>query len=405
MTVSIQAQNVLSDTASLLKEIKRADKYMQARYPVAIQTAMAAARDRYETLDPRFNISIAATEKHTHYKCEAKEDIPFTMTFGGPPDEFSQRMESLFGRGLPTTFESGQIEVAGSPLIEDVVKRATTIQIARKTPMAARLIAIDSSDREINAMDLPLGSLEGGPLESRFECHTVGRVFVAKVTVSTETAAPRMRIVFQYSIEFDQWIGKPVLHLPFFGPIHDLFEALSNAASLRIEFSSLGQYVVDDIIPSPDLSCLAHLRLLWKVREIAKRLGLNPKLPSSLGAAEIEEIALLYWMLLDRTPRDGSTVSIKTMIAREEFSSLEESFTREGGLGSLALDRGIQPYPFLGQDVIIGHVVYGFTEMKCLADLTAIQRNLADETVETVPVDWSGTEESLWTVDLSDCET
>src|SRR5438132_8046437 len=122
VAIRVPQQNDLRDIAALRKAVQAANEFMAALYPPSIKKSIKAQQLRLESLDPRFSIQIDVIQGQEHVTVLAKEQVEGTIAFKGEPEAVAHKMESLFGRGLPTSFCPGEIEATGSPLFAEAFK-------------------------------------------------------------------------------------------------------------------------------------------------------------------------------------------------------------------------------------------------------------------------------------------
>lgn len=244
-TIRISPANLMSNTSKLREAVTEANEFMCALYPASVPNAFANEHRRLESLDPRIEIDMTASEREAHCRLRAKESVKLQLSFEGREPHLSDKMDMLWNRGLPTSFGPGEIEVSGSALMERVFSNPGVLQIANRIEAALRISAIGSTADEVAAVDFQMGIVESSPKECRFSGNLAGEIIRLNLTLPFDSSSPNQTIVFTFTVNFQSWVGRPILHLPYFSQCYSLFHAISDGARPKLNLSSLGNEIFE----------------------------------------------------------------------------------------------------------------------------------------------------------------
>ena len=409
VTIHIPATNLMSNTTKLRNAVMEADAYMRSLYPSSVQNALSAERRRLQSLDPRIEVYMEASEHEAHCSLRAKEPIKLELTFKGPEPDMSEKMDSLWNRGLPTAFGRGEIEVSGSALMEHVFATPGVLQVANQIPASLHISAIGVSGEEIAAIEFQAGILEGAPKECRFIGSLAGEIIRLGLTLPLDSSASSQPITFTFAVNFQSWVGRPIQQLPYFSQCYGLFRAIADGAKPRLVLSSLGNPIFDGFMQTEQFeefeSIEEWLRPIHRFRQVAQHFEINPSFPERASARELEHIALVYWMLFDRSPRSGERMQFAISISQEGAIHFLESASAADDHGPLTLGDTTPEFEIFGERVAVGPLNISLTTSHLLSGRDDIRHQLGDAGENgRITIEWEGTPDSLMSVEFSEPE-
>lgn len=407
VTILLPLTNKLSNTASLSKAIRAADRRMAELHPAAIEGAIRSERLRIESLDPRFRVEIKATEEGSHHILHAKEPVSFTITFQGERNVMDAKIHDLFGRGVPAEVQPGEVQIQGSPLLEGLFERGGTLHVSRIIDCTIDLVARNAARVEIARVAAIPAKLTGGTEEFRI----AGCLSNSPLAVSFSGRAKRSqlppKVHLSVSFRSQAWIGQPIDQLAYFDQAASLFSALAEGSALAVEIFHQGNRVFFGESMAGVCQTAAdvvHLiSILRKARTLAKRFNVLLRFPSTLGKSEIDEIEELhsFCMQLDQAqPAKG--VAITTRLVPRSIEELVRSSTREEGAEGATLDLKSEGREFslLGKKVRVGPHRYSFTHTRMASHPERVQRAFEESADGAVEVEWEGTDQSTIKVEM-----
>jgi len=409
VTIHIPATNLMSNSAKLYEAVAEADAYMRALYPSSIQHALSAERERLQSLDPRIEIDMVASEHEAHCSLRAKEPIKLELTFKGREPDMSEKMDSLWNRGLPTAFGPGEIEVSGSALMEHVFSTPGVLQVANHIEASLRISAIDSSDEEIAAVDFQAGILECAPKECRFTGTLAGEIIRLGLTLPLGSSASSQPFTFTFAVNFQSWVGRPIQQLPYFSQCYRLFRAIVDGAKPKLVLSSLGNHIFGGFMQTKESeefeSIEKWLRPIHHVRQMARHFGIDPPFPEHVSAKELKDINLVHWMLFDRSPRCGEGMHLAISISQEGAVEFLRSPASADDHGPFALGDTTPEYEVFGERVAVGPLNVALTTAHLLNGRDDIRRQLDEAGEEDrITMAWEGTPDSQMSVEFLEPE-
>jgi hypothetical protein len=227
--VRLPVANEIKDAARFIEAIRSARTYMAALQPAAIEVAIAAKKLSLESIDPRFEIQIAADERNHHFFINAKEPVDISLLFKGAPLETKRKLDDLFGRGLPFEFAAGDIVATGSSLFEGLFKDGGILTCNREFEATSALIARDAGGNSLSRLDNLQTVVRGGPLELRIESQLPG----APLVITSSWEPDRRNATLSVNICLERWAGQPILLLGYFEQIRAFADSLKDCTDVR----------------------------------------------------------------------------------------------------------------------------------------------------------------------------
>lgn len=216
VTLPLPLTNLLESTAGFRQAIEDASSHMMSVWPGSIRPAIQSEKARLESLDPRFNVRVNATETSTHFRMEAKEDVPVSITFRFQPEDGQVKIDDLVARGLPVELDNVRVEASGSDLWAEAASKPSKIQFQVEKDCEARFRVADSSV----VLDPLRGKIRGGTRDWRFSGHLGDGLF----TFATDVLRPpdgQPMLNCEWNLDLSKFDDKPLLELPYFDQLHN----------------------------------------------------------------------------------------------------------------------------------------------------------------------------------------
>lgn len=217
ITVSLPSNNRLEHIEELRASVQDATVYMSSVWPGAINTAINAEKTRMESLDPRFNIKVSATESSTHFQCEPNEDVQVQLKIKMPQGAEEDTLNTAINSGKPIELKSGKLAIDGSELMAEVAKKATKLQIQTETPCELRF---SSSSKRV-AIDAITGKISGGRDDWRFEGDFGNKILQIGSVIEDRQGSQFVNVTV--ILDLARFEGVPVSKLPYFDQLFALY--------------------------------------------------------------------------------------------------------------------------------------------------------------------------------------
>ncbi len=400
VTVRVPLANRLADRQRFKEAVIRARRYLASRL---ISEGLAYDRESFERLDPRFRITVTASEQGKHFNLRPVENVPVTLSFAKSFVE-SGKYHTLVGRGLPVTLEPGEIKAEGSLLIQDIFERAMrnkgAFHVAQNVEVGLSLIRVNKEGEVAGRIDPLPCRIQGGMIECRFVARTSNGMLELSSDQRLGQTGPSTANV---SYDLTPWYGRPVLNLPYFDAFAVLFAASSEGERLRFEFHYEGErlsggYIVWEGIEAGGVS--AFVEVVSQARCVAGRLKVNPVLPR-LDESSTNEVEALYGLLNGKEiVRPWAGGRVNAVVAGETADNFFRFIADQGGTYNLRHDEKAT-FPFLGLELDIGLVVHRLSDMRLGNDLDGLKRRQDAGEVD-IPVSFIGSETTRLILRIAD---
>jgi hypothetical protein len=379
VTVRLPTANRMGDTAKLLEAVRDANAYVDALHPGAIGTALRAERLRLESLDPRLDVQIVATEDRACCVVTAREPVEVTLCFVGKPEDVQAKSHRLFGCGLPVSFTPDELSVTGSPLLEEAFRQGGTLHVTSTLEVALALTLEDGRGKELARLDVP-GVVTGGDQQFRLR----GSLADSLVEVETqgEKGVPRSEVTLRF--DFTRWHGVPVLALPFADQVTRFILAARKAKSMRLLCSFQGNPLFGGATGQAAVRALyrfeAPADAVRRAGLVAGHFRVNPALPADFGRAQDLEVQRLFRLVEDGEFREPvGNARITLTVDRPDAAGLGavagEPDGRFAPLSFISVDS--RRLPFLGSEVEVGRLEDHFTQASLSSDRKELLRRLS----------------------------
>ncbi len=394
ITLHLPVENQLANTERLRQAVEQAIARMAELRPAAISGAIIAEQKRMQSLDPRFTVHVDASERGTNYKLAAEEPVEVKFTLAGDPDEIRRKVEDLILRGQPVSVTPGELDVSGTPLLDEFVKHGGTLHWSRKLKIGLSLTALDADGEVLGRIEHIPGELKGGLSEFQCECKLAGSPLVIRFPYKPSPEQRGSRIDMSFHLE--PWYGQPLLRLAYFDQLHSVFGCIDRVERVNMVGTERGNKLFSGSFLREGLNHLKHLSPLLecirKAREIAQHFGVNPQLPSDFGLQHVSEIEEAYRLFRDgehRKPAAGVRVSLDVPI--EGIRNLLAGSDAALELGTLSLHREAELFPFLGAGIDLGPIDFELSEARCELSREGLKRILETSTSDVADLSFVGT--------------
>jgi len=374
IVIKIPLTNSLSSTNKLLKEITIAEKYMHELWPSSIPVAIRHKKKSLEGLDHRIQVDISHHRGRTKYHLQAKETFNFEIHFEDSP-HIQEKFSDLLDRGKTAIYDTSEIvRVSGSPLLESLFNKAKrgklVIEPERKVQASLLLSTVDLKEKQKTILYGVDGLMWGGIQEARFEGGLKKTPFKLDFSLPIPISTRNKSLTIHFTFDRSEWQGVPVLSLPFFKQLKDLFVSIQEGCSLKIVCEIMGNHIFtvqsSTMIENNLIELtVRHLELLDKVRIIAKEVGINPKYPKN-GDISMDEIKIIF--LLDQLIQfgeyhqsgDGCTFRGE-LVPNDNFFKMLEEPTEKNFSGPLVIKPEDQKFCLFGEEFDFGLLRYTLT--------------------------------------------
>lgn len=339
-----------------------AERYMRELHPGPVRAALQRAREELMAKDPRVSVEIVANGNGETVILKANEEFPLQLRIRAESrEESKRRMRDLIDRGTEITVCASDVAVSGSPLIEEMVRNTGqgTLRLKWGTKVAGSLeIALDGCQNLIHIE----GSFSSGQRFSTFEGGWP--LSPLKITFEIPANGDATPIQVQFHFRFKNWVGHPVLFLPYY----DRFEVLASilvsdtpfALQIFVQGNVLGR--ARGRLPAELATSLTTcLKWIQKLRRICTHFKLNPNLPEMGNIPEHEwlDVERLFDLLEGREVREGlPNVKIALLV---EGQVPPDAWDRSSG--PLRIETEWIVYLILGHKMQIGPVDCHFSHM------------------------------------------
>ena len=397
-TVRIQlpVANTLVDTPLLLRAIEHAKNFMASLRPASIEDAMLAKKEQLESLDRRLRVVIRAVDGVCTNELQAIEPVTFQITLKGP--NAPEAAKSLFGQGRAIDCNPGLIEVAGSPLIEELFRQAGAIQFSRRLMASMRFATCDKDGRETSALENVPTIIEGGFEEFRLAAEVPNSPLSFSVTLKMGGLPRLVAGPSTFRIELGKWAGQRLQFLAYFDQLRAFVCQVNSGDEIHLECFLDGNKLFSAKGGTSDGHIFsAHAKFLEvfeKARAISRFLDIDPPYPLQIEATDLELVEELWWRLIDRSPRSASGWTLKTVSQAENLQFLLESGLPEENSGRLRLVSKEFVVGFLGHQIDFPKCGYDFTHFQLATSISKLRKKLKAVGKGSCCVEWKGAPQS-----------
>ena len=178
----------------------------------------------------------------SNFTSAAKEPVELKMRAKLSKKKFDR----LFGRGLRTSLEPGELTLEGSPLWEKIASESTAAQIKQLTRGVINIVRLDANGTQTARVDHLHCKIEGGFNEWRFTTQLPGNLVTIVFSVDLEAMRKhpegyaRMRSTFEYQSHLTRFGGVALEQLDLLDRVVALFGDIRDGDRFRIDVSLEG---------------------------------------------------------------------------------------------------------------------------------------------------------------------
>ncbi|WP_298860431.1 DUF4365 domain-containing protein [uncultured Gimesia sp.] len=382
-TIRLPLENSIHNSVKLQKAISDATQYMRELYPSSIAAALSAEKNRMESLDPRFEIDINATQEGTNYSLKPKEkEVCFKFHFKG--ENSVDKAKELIESGGKVDFSDNEVEVEG--MVKEWVDgyELVALKTTQRAPVMIRFSALDELNNQRVNLEIS-GDISCGSKRGECTCELSGGLMKVVLPIDIEKTQVPIKIEFDIS----KWDGIDVKILPHLDTIYPFFELVSREPftkgdiHIEMEVFVLGNRLLKstgDINLTIKMQSYSPLIMaLFKARTVAKELGIDAIIPNEMGPLQVHEIEVVFGLLKHKmhtfpTPKAKTTLEMPQWAFKEQIDNIQKKgaeFSRFQGGG----------YPFLSTAVDLGFQKITFSAMTMDESQTVIVENLNQKVV------------------------
>jgi len=392
VAIRLPTKNRLEDTAKFRQGILSSQGYLAALHPAPVRDSIRKQQLRLESLDPRIEVRGQATASQECYLLVPREPIEFTMEFKGKKDEVDARMRRLFGHGLSVEFGPGEVELRGSPLLEETSRQGTLV-LARH-PLGGELTirAVDAKEQEIARLEGLPAPAEGGSEQVRIRGGWGTAPLGFELTWNQGQVSGPVAIVF----DLPRWHDQPLRLLPYFQRIRELVCGIASCHALRLEWYYQGYRCFAATVTQEKLVLFREihevLTVLDQARQVAEHYQVQLALPADFCPRHAAEVARLHGLVTAGEFReampDAHISAILKRVSRKNLGKILAVMTKDA-VPLVICPVESQKMPFLGQQIDIGRIELHFNHTHLVSDRKRLQKFLSRKTLGQLKVEYT----------------
>lgn len=389
--VRIPIQNRLDDMAKLRAAILAADRYMAERHPASVEAAIKAKRRRLETLDPRFDLEITATETGQHIQLRPKQAVALGLKPVGNASVVHAKLSDALDRGIAVTFDSSEARITGSLLVENLTKNGFTLDATQSVTGEVTFSTVVNGATPALVKEISQVPITGGRKEARVDIQLPNAPFTIRLTLNLEDQRSG---VGQIGFDISKWSNQPVRLLGYFETITNLVDHVSRGSDLVIQCSIRGNRWFQTVLTNNQLGPLAaaqeFLRVLDKARQISTHFQRDLVLPNDLIRLQEDDVAELYDLVTTGYARQ-KTPFIKYAFEIER-NGVQAFLADKTKWPSELLLRGPVTFEIWGTRFPLDPCQVMWTQMSPKTDHATLRRLLRKKDLDAIPIEFCGNE-------------
>jgi hypothetical protein len=301
-TLKFDAANNLGNKERFFSALRQAEKYVRDLHPGTVSAALKKVRQELEQKEPRLSYEINASEQERTIFLAAKESFELKIDFENEQkEEAYQSFKRAVEHGEPFKFPLNHTKFSGSRLFEEFGGKPGELVLDWTREVAGTMGIHISTGTGPQTIPVP-GTFRVGTKTATFHGELLDAPLVATCVFDVCSEATDTSVRFELNHPLQRWQGKPVLHLPYFETILNLFKHFINAP-IQIEWLLEGNRIASGSFSGPhDIETQRFLEALsWlaRCRAVAAHYQINPVLPemSKLTSDQMEIVDDLVCLL------------------------------------------------------------------------------------------------------------
>lgn len=297
-TVSLQMPRTqcVGDTRLFREAVERAFEYMNELHPGTLRASARAEIARLEAIDDRFEYHLTVTKNgestHTQIRPKQGEQIACSLIVKGKANVAA--VKKYCEMGVPLKLPAGGFELQGSKLFEG--KEGVTLE-AGTTPIGdIELIFLQSLQSELPIIRLS-AEVRRGARGFTTSAHLSDLVHL-RISQRFGTGLRTELDSLDLQFDFTSWLGKAVLHLPYFEQVHRFTTAINGGMDIPYKMLWGGNLLLGGTFKanwSKEDGQFCHAftcGLIAAIRAVCDFKGINPALPD---LARLDEGEVEWW--------------------------------------------------------------------------------------------------------------
>ncbi len=273
----------------------------------------------------------------------------------------SKKVTDLIDKGLPVTFDPGEMSAQGSRLF-DKVAGGCTVQAKMDLPGSVTLVCRDAVGMELARLGEVPGKFTGGQKECWFD----GALGNSPFTIRIGPIAPDLGGSVQLNLNLRRWDGQRLGQLAYFDRVHAFFQAVPKSVVTEVECLQDGNRVFAVAVPLHTIEQCTdmadYLDVMKMARAVAEKLSVNSVWTQKGFDADTWDTLQQLHALLFSGGWTQPTPSVHVELGRVDKTIKFDTDTKstQPGDARLVSDCTCQ---FLGEQVAIGVLVFDYTEV------------------------------------------
>lgn len=361
VTIYLPTKNDLTDKDNFRRAIEGAKRTMRLLHPESIHDAATAHKARMVEADPRFDVKVSLVNEHPQFTLLPRQPVPITFTFKGDSEAMSKKVTDLIDKGLPVTFDPGEMSAQGSRLF-DKVAGGCMVQAKMDLPGTVTLVCRDAAGTELARLgDVP-GRFTGGQKECWFD----GALGNSPLTLRIGPMAPGLGGSVQLNVSLRRWDGQRLRQLAYFNRVLEFFQAVPKSGMTEVECHQDGNRVFAAAVPLHTVGQCTDMAdyfdVIGMARAVAEKLSVNPVWTQEGFDTDtwdtVQQLHALFFSGGWTQPMPEVCVELGRVDKAIKFDA--ETHSTQPGNARLVSDCTCL---FLGEKIPIGVLVFDYTEV------------------------------------------
>jgi len=338
---------------------------------------------------------------------QAREPFDINIRFK-ENTQVQSKFADLFNSGKTAMFDRDEIvAVSGSPLFQNIFEKDEKGKLefrpGNKIKTSIVLSAIDMANQEKAVLYGIEGMMWAAIKKALFEGGIKETPLFLELSFPMPPSLGNNPLTVNFRFISSEWSNIPVLRLPHFDKLKDFFFAVHKGCLIRIICESKGNHIFtatsqSNLDPHFMEATNWHLQIFEKVRNVARKINIDPPYPKEglITKNEYETVLLLDELLKSGEHRQngtGVTFNVR-LLPNENFFQMIENNGRDNFAGPLFVEPKDKKFILFGEEYEFFPIRYTLTNPVLLTDLSKINPDDIELNREGIEVQWSGGEKS-----------